>query len=248
MAKLVWDEVGERFWETGCSHGVLYVQDSDRSSETFGKYPVGVAWNGLTAVTESPGGAEANDMYADDIKYASIRSAETFGATIEAYTYPDEFLACDGGVEAVPGLIIGQQSRNPFGFSFKTKIGNDTVSEGDDGYKLHLIYNATASPSERGYQTINESPEAITFSWEVTTTPVPVTGRKPTASLTINSLKWASTTRPSGETLSPAEKLALLEDVLYGDATYGATLPTPDEVIYILTNGTVPTSLVRPTA
>ena len=232
--RLQWDKTGERYWETGCSQGVLYPQASN------GTYPKGVVWNGLTAVTESPGGAEANDMYADDIKYASLRSAETFGGTIEAYTYPDEFLACDGGATPVSGVVIGQQSRNPFGFSYKTKVGNDTASESDDGYKLHLIYNATASPSEKGYQTVNESPEAITFSWEISTTPIPVTGYKPTASLTIDSTK-----------LDAAGKLILekLEDILYGkdavaadlennieasDAT-NARLPLPDEVIGMFT-------------
>lgn len=234
--RLVWDKTGERYWETGCSQGVLYVQNAS------GEYPEGVVWNGLTAVTESPGGAEANDMYADDIKYASIRSAETFGGTIEAYTYPDEFMKCDGGSSPVSGVVVGQQNRNPFGFCYKTKIGNDTASETDDGYKLHLIYNATASPSEKGYQTVNESPEAITFSWEISTTPVPVTVKasgktfKPTSSLTIDTTK-----------LDTAGKAVLeeLEDILYGkDAVTAdlenniqaaeattARLPLPDEVL-----------------
>lgn len=232
--RLVWDKTGERYWETGCSQGVLYPQAAD------GTYPQGVVWNGLTAVTESPGGAEANDMYADDIKYASIRSAETFSGTIEAYTYPDEFMECDGGAVAAKGVVLGQQSRNPFGFCYKTKVGNDTASETDDGYKLHLIYGATASPSEKGYQTINESPEAITFSWEITTTPVTVTGFKPTASLTID-------TRKLNMTAGSADRTALdnLEDILYGtDAVAAdvehniegheattARLPLPDEVI-----------------
>lgn len=173
MAKLVWDKTGERYYETGVNRGVLYPQDS------HGKYPKGVVWNGLTAVTKSPGGAEASDYYADNIKYASIRSAETYGATIEAYTYPDEFAACDGSAEITQGVMIGQQSRKPFGFAYRTLIGNDTASEEDDGYKLHLVYNSTASPSEKAYQTINESPEAITFSWEITTTPVDISGYKP---------------------------------------------------------------------
>lgn len=235
MSRLVWDQTGERWWETGCSNGVLYVQKVD------GTYNNGVAWNGLTGVTESPGGAEANDMYADDIKYASIRSAETFGGTIEAYTYPEEFLACDGGAIPTAGVILGQQSRTPFGFVYKTKIGNDTAQDTDDGYKLHIIYNATASPSEKGYQTINESPEAITFSWEITTTPIPVTGYKPTSSITID-------TRKLTETGSKAN-LTLLEDYLFGrNAETGEqsvtaiepTLLTPDQVIAMIKDGTEP--------
>lgn len=211
MAKLVFDKTGERFYETGTSHGVLYPQSPD------GTYPKGVVWNGLISVTESPGGAESNDMYADDIKYASIRSAETFGATIEAYTYPDEFAACDGSAEIAPGVMAGQQSRNPFGFCYRSVIGNDT--ESDNGYKLHLIYNATASPSEKGYQTINDSPEAITFSWEIETTPVSIEGFKPTASITIDSTKVDET------------KLKELEAMLYGSEGTEAKLPPPDEIV-----------------
>lgn len=218
--KLVFDKTGERFYETGTSHGVLYPQD------TKGEYPKGVVWNGLISVTESPGGAESNDMYADDIKYASLRSAETFGATIEAYTYPDEFMECDGSKEVAPGVTIGQQNRNPFGFCYRTVIGNDTASDVDDGYKLHLIYNATASPSEKGYQTINDSPEAITFSWEIETTPVNIEGYKPTAAITINSLKVDAT------------KLEELETILYGSTDAEARMPLPDEIIEMF-KGTV---------
>ena len=215
MAKLVWDKTGEKIYELGVDRGVLYPQD------TTGAYPKGVVWNGLTAVNESPGGAEANDMYADNIKYGSIRSAETYGGTIEAYTYPDEFAVCDGSVEVYDGVTIGQQKRNPFGFSYRTMIGNDTSSEEDDGYKLHLVYNATASPSSKDYATINDSPEAITFSWEFDTTPIPVTGHKPTATLVIDSTK-----------VEPA-KLLELEKLLYGSEATEAKLPLPDEVIAI---------------
>lgn len=214
MAKLVWDKTGERLYETGVSHGVLYVQDST------GAYPTGVAWNGLTAVTESPSGAEATPLYADDIKYLELRSAEEFGATIEAYTYPKEFEACDGSAELAEGVTIGQQDRQTFGLCYRTIVGND-VKKNDLGYKLHLIYGATASPSEKGYQTVNDSPEAITFSWEVTTTPINVDGFKPTSSLTIDSTKVDKT------------KLAALEAKLYGAESAEATLPTPDEVAAI---------------
>lgn len=214
MAKLVWDKTGERLYETGVSHGVLYVQDST------GAYPAGVAWNGLTAVTESPSGAEATPLYADDIKYLELRSAEEFGATIEAYTYPKEFEACDGSAELAEGVTIGQQDRKAFGLCYRTIVGND-VKKNDLGYKLHLIYGATASPSEKGYQTVNDSPEAITFSWEVTTTPINVDGFKPTSSLTIDSTKVNET------------KLAALEAKLYGTESVEATLPTPDEVAAI---------------
>lgn len=213
MAALVWDATGSRYYELGVDHGVLYPMLGT------GKYSTGVAWNGLINVTESPDGAEPNDLYADNIKYATLRSAETFGATIEAYTYPEEFYACDGTATPSKGVYVGQQSRAGFGFAYRTKIGNDTNTEDDDGYKLHLIYNATASPSERQYSTINENPDAITFSWEVTTTPVNVTGYKPTACITIDSLK------------ADATKLAALEAKLYGDDTNEPTLPTPDEVL-----------------
>lgn len=216
MSKLVWDNTGERLYETGVTHGVLYPQNN------VGLYPKGVVWNGLTGVTESPDGAEANDLYADNIKYASIRSAETFKATIEAYTYPEEFAACDGSIAVATGVYIGQQRRQPFGFCYRTEVGNDTSTDSDDGYKIHLIYNATAAPSEKGYETINDSPDAITFSWELDTTPVPVTGHKPTAVITIDSTKTS------------AAKLSALEDILYGTNATDARLPLPDEVIALM--------------
>lgn len=213
MSKLVWDQTGERLYETGTKMGVLYPQVS-------GKYPKGVAWNGLTAVTESPSGAEATAIYADDIKYLSLFSTEEFGATIEAYTYPDEFMACDGSAQIADGVTIGQQSRQAFGLCYRTVLGND--EEGDDyGYKLHIIYGCKASPSEKGYSTINDSPEAITFSWEVTTTPITVDGMKPTANITIDSTKADPT------------KLAALEAILYGSDDEDARLPLPDEIIEI---------------
>ena len=223
--RLVWDETGERYYETGVSQGVLYTLDTATKT-----YKNGVAWNGLTAVTESPSGAEATAIYADNIKYLSMMSAEEFGATIEAYTYPDEFALCDGSAELVAGAMIGQQTRKTFGLCYKTVKGNDV--EGDNhGYKLHIIYGAMASPSEKGYTTINDSPEAITFSWEITTTPVNVTGFKPTASLIIDSTKADPT------------KLSDLEDILYGtDAGEAGTpaataprLPLPDEIKTLLT-------------
>jgi hypothetical protein len=223
MAKLVWDKTGERYYETGVDHGVLYVQDNT------GAYPMGVAWNGLTAVTESPSGAESSPQYADNIKYLNLVSAEEFGATIEAFTYPDEFGECDGTAEPTVGVHLGQQTRKTFGLCYRTIIGNDIQNTGY-GYKLHLIYGALAAPSEKAYATINDSPEAITFSWEVTTTPTPVTGYKPVASLTIDSTKVDAT------------KLATLEDMLYGtDADAGgAYLPTPDVVIATLQTTTPP--------
>ena len=215
MSKLVWDQTGERLYETGVKNGVLYVQEGSA-------YPKGVAWNGLTAVTESPSGAEATALYADDIKYLNLMSAEEFGATIEAYTYPDEFMACDGSASLSEGVYVGQQARKSFGLCYRTTIGND-VANNDYGYKLHLIYGALASPSEKAYSTINDSPEAITFSWEVSTTPVNVTGHKPTACLTIDSTKVAP------------EKLTALEDVLYGKNEAEARLPLPDEIVQIIT-------------
>lgn len=220
MAKIVWDKTGEHFYETGVKNGVLYVQEG-------GAYPKGVAWNGLTAVTESPSGAEATPLYADDIKYLNLISTEEFGATIEAYTYPDEFAACDGSAALVDGVMIGQQARKTFGLCYRTTIGNDTNGN-DYGYKLHIIYGALAAPSEKAYATINDSPEAITFSWEVTTTPVNVTGAKPTASITIDSTKADPT------------KLAALEDILYGkDGEPGnePRLPLPDEIKTLMTAG-----------
>ena len=210
MPRLTWDDLGKRFYETGVKQGVLYPQ-------VGGAYPKGVAWNGLTAVTESPSGAEPTPLYADDIKYLELTSNEEFGCTIEAYTYPEEFKACNGEATLVEGVTIGQQTRVPFGFCYKTVLGNDE-KKNDYGYKLHLVYGATASVSEKGFQTINDSPEAITFSWEVTTTPVAVKGFKPTAILTIDST-----------TIAP-EKLTALEDILYGKAETEARLPLPDEI------------------
>ena len=217
MAKIEWDKTGERLYETGVKNGVLYVQEA-------GAYPKGVAWNGLTAVTESPSGAEATPLYADDIKYLNLLSAEEFGATIEAYTYPDEFAECDGSASLADGVMIGQQARKTFGLCYRTAIGND-IDGNDHGYKLHIIYGALAAPTEKAYSTINDSPEAITFSWEVTTTPVNVTGAKPTASITIDSTK------------ATPEKLAALEKILYGDTEVEARLPLPDEIKQIFTAG-----------
>lgn len=217
FSPLVWDQTGEKFYETGVKNGVLYVQHTD------GTYPKGVAWNGLTAVTESPSGAEKTPLYADDTKYLNLMSAEEFGATIEAYTYPDEFAQCDGSAEIAEGVTIGQQARKTFGMAYKTTLGND-VSNNDYGYKLHIIYGALASPSEKGYSTINDSPEAITFSWEVTTTPVNVTGKKPTASLVIDSTK------------ANPEKLTALEKILFGSTEAAARLPLPDEIATLMKN------------
>lgn len=216
MAKLTWDNTGERYYETGTKNGVLWVMgvgiDTDKT-----KYGPGVSWNGLTAVTESPSGAEETALYADDIKYLSLRSTEEFGCTIEAYTYPDEFMACDGSEMPAPGVVIGQQKRSTFAFSYKTVVGNDT--EGNDyGYKLHIIYGCTASPSERAYATINDSPEAITFSWEVTTIPVNVDGFKPTALITIDSTKLT--------TDAEKEALAVLERILYGGDDTTMSIPS----------------------
>ena len=214
MPRLTWDDLGKRFYETGVKQGVLYPQVS-------GAYPKGVAWNGLTAVTESPSGAEPTPLYADDIKYLELTSNEEFGCTIEAYTYPDEFKACNGEATLAEGVTIGQQTRVPFGFCYKTVLGNDE-KKNDYGYKLHLVYGATASVSEKAFQTINDSPEAITFSWEVTTTPVAVKGFKPTAILTIDSTTIA------------AEKLTALEDILYGKDDAEARLPLPDEIAQLV--------------
>lgn len=220
MSKLVWDAVGTRQYETGVDHGVLYVR-------VAGAYPAGVVWNGLISVTESPSGAEATPQYADNIKYLNLVSVEEFGGTIEAFTYPDEFGVCDGTAEPAEGVLVGQQGRQSFGLAYRTKIGTDTND--DAGYKLHLIWGALAAPSEKAYNTVNDSPEAITFSWELTTTPVPVTGLKPTASITIDSTKV-------GE-----QALQDLEEILFGrdanpDAEPAVTaivprLPLPDEVI-----------------
>lgn len=215
---LVWDKTGERFYETGVKNGVLYVQNPD------GTYPKGVAWNGLTAVTESPTGAEATPLYADDIKYLNLMSVEEFGATIEAYTYPDEFAVCDGSAQLVDGVMIGQQKRKTFGLCYKTTLGNDVDGTGH-GYKLHIVYGAMAAPSEKAYATINDSPEAITFSWELTTTPVSVTGHEPTASITIDSTKADPT------------KLKEFEKIIYGDASNNPRLPLPDEIKTLLNKG-----------
>ena len=222
MSKIVWDETGKRTYETGVDHGVLYPQVS-------GAYPKGVAWNGLTSVNESPSGAEANPQYADNIKYLNLVSAEDFGATIEAFTYPDEWAECDGSAVITPGVSIGQQTRKTFGLCYRTVLGNDTDGQ-DHGYKLHLVYNALAKPSEKNYQTVNDSPEAISFSWEITTTPVAITDHKPAACITIDSTKVDTT------------KLAALETLLYGkdpttaEANDGVDpkLPLPAEVIALL--------------
>lgn len=215
MSKIVWDKAGERFYETGVKNGVLYLQSSD------GAYTNGVAWNGLTGITESPSGAEATPLYADDTKYLNLLSVEEFGASVEAYFYPDEFAECDGSASIAPGVTIGQQPRKTFGLCYRTTIGNDTDGE-SHGYKLHMIYGATASPSEKAYATINDSPEAITFSWEITTTPVNVKGAKPTASLTIDSTKV------------DAAKLKALEDILYGSESNEPRMPLPDEIATLM--------------
>lgn len=230
MSKIVWDKTGERFYETGVDQGVLYpVQEG-------GLYTKGVAWNGLSGVTESPSGAESTAIYADNIKYLNLLSTEEFGATIEAYTYPEEFAECDGSAMPTAGVYLGQQSRKMFGLCYRTKIGNDVEGQ-EYGYKLHLIYGAQASPSEKGYQTINDSPEAITFSWELTTTPVNITGYKPTASITIDSTK-----------VDP-DKLAALEVILYGkdagaepesDPAVEPRLPLPDEIVELMTPDPLP--------
>lgn len=217
MSKLVWDAIGERYYETGVKKGVLYVMEA-------GAYGNGVAWNGLTAVTEAPSGAEATPLYADDIKYLNLMSAEEFGGTIEAYTYPDEFKVCNGEAELAVGVSIGQQARKAFGFCYRTVLGNDTENN-EHGYKLHLVYGAQASVSEKAYATINESPEPITFSWEFTTTPVEVAGFKPTSIVTIDSTKC-----------DPA-KLAALEAKLYGSEDAEPTLPLPDEVATLMAAG-----------
>ena len=217
MTKLVWDKIGEHIYETGVDRGVLYPQAN-------GKYPNGVAWNGLTGVTESPSGADATDMYADNQKYLSLRAAETFGATIEAYTYPDEFAECDGSAALADGVKIGQQTRKTFGFSYRTLIGNDTEGT-DKGYIIHLVYGATASPSSKTRSSVNESPEAVTFSWEISTTPVNVTGFKPTATIEIDSTKIS------------AKALKAIEAKLYGDEISGTPqLPLPDEIKQLVTD------------
>ena len=215
MSQIVWDAVGEHTFETGVRNGVLYLKDAQ------GAYSTGVAWNGLTSVSESPEGAEATDLYADDIKYLTLMSAENFKATIEAYTYPDEFAECDGSATIANGVVIGQQSRKPFGLCYRTAIGNDTDGN-EHGYKLHIVYGCQASPSEKQYSTINDSPEAITFSWEVNTTPVNVAGKKPTATLIIDSTK------------ADKAKLTALEAILYGSESTEPRLPLPDEIATLM--------------
>ena len=227
MAILTWDVTGERLFETGVDHGVLYLANG-------GVYDTGYAWNGLTAVTESPSGAEATAQYADNIKYLNLISAEDFGGTIEAFTYPTAFAQCDGTAFPQQGVSVGQQARKGFGFSFRTRLGNDTNGS-DNGYKLHLVYGALAAPSEKAYNTINDSPEAMTFSWEFTTTPVAVTGLKPTALMTIDSTKVS------------AAALATLENALYGTEATNARLPLPDEVISIFGGSIVKVTPAVPT-
>ena len=216
MTALTWDQVGEKVYETGVDRGVLYIPDSG------GVYSAGFAWNGLTTVTESPSGADPSPQFADNIKYLNLVSAEEFGATIEAFTYPDEFGVCDGSYQPAPGVSIGQQGRKQFGLSFRTQVGND-VDGTDHGYKLHLVYGCLAAPSEKAYATINDSPEAITFSWDITTTPVPVTGQKPTSLIVVDS------------TVVDPGDLAALEALLYGAGATPAALPTPDAVIALFT-------------
>lgn len=215
MARLIWDEVGQRFFETGVKNGVLYVQDND------GSYKNGVVWNGLTAVTESPSGAEETPLYADDVKYLTLRSAEEFGATVEAYTYPVEFEQCDGSAAIAEGVTIGQQARRAFGLCYRTSVGNDIQGQ-NFSYKLHLIYGCTVAPSEKSYSTINDNPEAITFSWELSTVPVPVDGFSPTASLVIDASK-----------VDPA-KMDELENALFGDTENEARLLLPNEIMEML--------------
>ena len=220
MSKLVWDETGKRFYETGVKQGVLYPQANG------GTYPKGVAWNGLTSVSESSEGAEPEPLYADDIKYLNLISVEEFKATIEAYTYPDEFAECDGSASIAEGVTVGQQKRKPFGLCYRTTLGNDVDGNGH-GYKLHLVYGALAAPSEKNFETINDSPEAATFSWELSTTPVAISkdGFQPTASITIDSTKADST------------KLKALEDILYGSTENEPRLPLPDEVATLMAAG-----------
>jgi hypothetical protein len=228
MTALVWDAVGQRFYETGVDHGVLYIPNPS------GVYDTGYAWNGLTTVTESPTGAEVTPTYADNIKYLSLISLEEFEGTIEAYTYPDAFAACDGSAEPETGVLVGQQPRQTFGFSYRTRLGNDVEKE-EYGYKLHLVYGALASPSEKAFATISDSPEAIDFSWDFTTTPVPVTGLKPTATLVIDSTKVA-----------PAD-LAELEAFLYGTVGTDPSLPSPDAVIAIFAGALTVATPTTPT-
>lgn len=231
MAKLIWDQTGDRYYETGVNHAVLYPINDD------GTYANGVAWNGITSISESPDGADANDLWADNIKYASLRSAETLGLSIEAYMYPHEFALCDGTASPIDGVYLGQQKRRSFGLSYRTEVGNDTMTESDDGYKLHIIYGCTASPSEKSYETINDSPDAITFSWDVDTLPVAVPGYKPVASITVDTVKFYA--GKTGETLTAAQaKIKDLEDLLYGtDGQSGTPPQMPDPVTVLTTLG-----------
>ena len=217
--RLTWDDTGKRLFETGVDRAVLYPIDT-----TLGTYPTGVAWNGISAVTESPSGAEAKAIYADNTKYLSLTSTEEFGAKVEAYMYPDEFAQCDGSATLATGVTVGQQARKAFGLCYRTVLGND-VNGNDHGYKLHFIYGGKAAPSEKNYETVNDNPDAIKFSWDVTTTPVNVTGMKPTAQLIVDSTK-----------ADPA-KLAALEDIIYGSATAAARLPLPDEIKTLMAAG-----------
>lgn len=225
MSVLEWDKTSERLFETGVDHGVLYVSKDVVGENDTSRYENGVVWNGLTGVTNSPEGAEATDLWADNIKYATLRSAETFGATIEAYTYPEEFEVCDGSATPKTGVHIGQQRRKTFGFSYRTKVGSDVDTDANN-YKIHVIYNATCSPSERSYETINDSPDAITLSWEVTTTPVNVTGYKPTSEIVIDVWK-----------LSTANKTAV-EGALYGTLSSDPYLPDPDDLLNLISGTT----------
>lgn len=222
MSALVWDAQGEKKYENGISKGVLYKKTGTGNSAKW----AGVAWNGLTSVSESPEGADKNDLYADNIKYASLRAAETFGGTIEAYTYPPEFESCNGEASLATGIVIGQQTREPFGLCYRTEQGNDELGA-NYGYKLHLVYNCTCSPSERSYETINDSPDAITFSWEFDSTPINVAGHKPTSCIVIDSTKIDSA------------KLTALETALYGGSAEGADpyLPMPDKILELISNG-----------
>lgn len=226
MSRITWDGVGEKKYELGVDHGVLYPQ-------VGAAYPKGYAWNGLTTVTESPEGAEPNDIYADNIKYASIRSAETWKGTIEAYTYPDQFMACDGTQEIAPGVYVGQQARQPFGFCYRNDQGDDSASS-EEAHKIHIIYGCTASPSEQSHETVNDSPEPQSFSWEVDSTPVPVTGKKATATLTIDTAKISE------------KALAALEAVLYGTDDTDPRLPLPDEILEIITRASVTVTIADP--
>lgn len=230
MSKIVWDQIGEKIYETGADRAVLYLVDSNNT------YSNGVAWNGLLGVDENPSGAEATKLWADNINYATMFSAEEYGFTIRAYTYPDEFEQCDGSINLVPGAIIHQQARKVFGFAYRTKIGNDTVGD-DYGYKLHLVYGCKASPSSKTHDTVNDSPSAVEMSWEVTCTPVPVTNLKPTCVIEVDSTMFKA--------VADAAKLEALEDALYGTSQTDAYLPLPDDVKTILSGGSVTPPVVE---